>query len=77
MGLWSMTMTLSISLSNMSSSYSPGVCAGFVDLLHQGPVECIIDQSGLARARDAGDDSENANGNARHRYPSDCSPGSP
>ena len=43
----------------------PWSLAGPVDLLHQSPVESIVDQCGLARSRDSGDGRQDADGNSR------------
>ena len=53
-GLWSMSMTLSIASRPSIPSCCAGLVAGAVELVGQGPVQDVRHERALARARDAG-----------------------
>ena len=59
-GLWSMSMTLSIAASPSIASWAPGLSRDAVQLAGQGPVQDVRDERALARPGDAGDGHEAA-----------------
>ena len=60
MGLWSMSMTLSMASVPSRASWAPGSARAPLTLAGQGPVEDVRDERRLARPRDAGDRREGA-----------------